>query len=128
MTNLSLLQLFFASPILILAKHFFGVRDMNNPTLEKLVNRKERLEARVKLMKYRAMNKERKDDARRKILVGAYILQQCERDNRLTAFIQELAQFLTRDADKALFKLPFKSIAPADPAPTQTRSEAEPCN
>ena len=101
---------------------------MNNPTLEKLVNRKERLEARVKLMKYRAMNKERKDDARRKILVGAYILQQCERDNRLTAFIQELTQFLTRDADKALFKLPFKSIAPADPAPTQTRSEAEPCN
>ena len=101
---------------------------MNNPTLEKLVNRKERLEARVKLIKYRTMNKERKDDARRKILAGAYILQQYERDNRLTAFIQELNKFLTRDADKALFKLPFKSITPVVPAAIQPHKEAEPCN
>ena len=99
---------------------------MNNPLLEKLVNRKERLEARVKLIKYRTMNKERKEDTRRKILAGAYILQQCERDNTLAAFIQELTQFLTRDADKALFKLPFKSITPV--APTQSHKETEPCN
>ena len=49
---------------------------MSNPVLEKLINRKERLEARVKLMKYRAMNKERKDDTRRKILAGAYFCQE----------------------------------------------------
>ena len=100
---------------------------MSNPVLEKLINRKERLEARVKLMKYRAMNKERKDDTRRKILAGAYILQQCERDNTLAAFIQELNKFLSRDADKALFKLPFKSITPVVPA-TQPHKEAAPCN
>ncbi len=101
---------------------------MSNPVLEKLINRKERLEARVKLMKYRATNKERKDDTRRKILAGAYILQQCERDNTLVAFVEKLTRFLTRDTDKALFKLPFKSTIPVVPAPTQTRAEAEPCN
>jgi len=100
---------------------------MNNPTLEKLVNRKERLEARVKLIKYRTLNQERKNDARRKILAGAYILHKCESDNTLGAFIQELNQFLTRDTDKALFKLPFKSITPVILA-TQPNKETQPCN
>ncbi|HXH54581.1 MAG TPA: mobilization protein [Gammaproteobacteria bacterium] len=100
---------------------------MNNPTLEKLVNRKERLEARVKLIKYRTMNQERKNDLRRKILAGAYILHKCEADNTLAVFIQELNKFLSKDVDKALFKLPFKST-PVGSAPAQTRAEAEPCN
>jgi hypothetical protein len=99
---------------------------MNNPTLEKLVNRKERLEARVKLIKYRTLNQERKNDARRKILAGAYILHKCESNNTLAAFIQELNQFLIRDADKALFKLPFKSVTPVVPA--SARVEVASCN
>ena len=99
---------------------------MNNPTLEKLVNRKERLEARVKLIKYRTLNQERKNDARRKILAGAYILHKCQSNNTLTAFIQELNQFLTRDADKALFKLPFKSVNPVTSGSTHV--EVASCN
>jgi hypothetical protein len=101
---------------------------MNNPTLEKLVNRKERLEARVKLIKYRTMNQERKNDLRRKILAGAYILHKYESDNQLAVFIQELNKFLSKDADKALFKLPFKSTFSTAPIPAQTHKETEPCN
>jgi hypothetical protein len=82
----------------------------------------------VKLIKNRTLNQERKNDTRRKILAGAYILHKCERENTLASFIAELNSFLSKDSDKALFKQPFKSIASASSLGPQLRGETPSCN
>jgi hypothetical protein len=68
------------------------------------------LEARKKALQARLSKQERTDDTRRKILLGALVLDRLERSDdtefakRLTEWLRrELPGFLTRDADKMLF-------------------------
>lgn len=82
---------------------------MSTLSLEKLLKQKQQLEARIKSLTTLAAQKSRKEDTRRKILAGAYILHKHERENTLESFLQELNDFLVRPKDKALFKLPFNA-------------------
>jgi hypothetical protein len=72
--------------------------------LRELKTRQQRMEARKRTL---LSQRERRDDTRRKILLGAWVLAQIERgemsrDSLRTA----LSQFLTRPDDRQLFGLP----------------------
>ena len=73
---------------------------------EKLAKKKAKLEAATRRLRARAAATERKQDTRRKILAGAWVLaraaQDQEADRQLT---QGLDGFLERDRDRALFDL-----------------------
>ena len=72
--------------------------------LKQLKVRQQRIEARARIATNR---RERKDDARRKILIGATILARIDRHELDHADLQAwLDAHLTRDDDRALFELP----------------------
>jgi hypothetical protein len=81
--------------------------------------RLEQLEARRKALTARLDKQDRAEDTRRKILLGALILHRLEhgRDEfsrSLSDWLRrELAGFLTRDGDKALFDDILKPAPPA---------------
>lgn len=82
------------------------------------------LEARKKALQARLSKQERTDDTRRKILLGALVLDRLGRTDdaeftkRLTEWLRrELPGFLTRDADKTLFP---EFITPVEAAVSTT--------
>jgi septal ring factor EnvC (AmiA/AmiB activator) len=82
--------------------------------IEQLRNQKAAEEARLKAQV-------KKDDTRRKILVGAYFLEQAERDGTVSELFKKLDPFLTRKADRLLFNLPETTLATKkSPAPAKT--------
>lgn len=52
---------------------------------------------------------ERKEDIRRKILIGSYYLEKATLDNQLDKLNKLMDNYLTRDSDRKLFKLTLKS-------------------
>jgi len=91
---------------------------MTNLSLEKLLKQKEQLEARIKMMQTRTQLQSRKDETRRKILAGAYVLKKYESENKGDEFIQELDQFLFKAGDRILFGLPPRA-EDASPKPRE---------
>ena len=80
--------------------------------LKQLKVRQQRIAARARAL---ASRRARKDDTRRKILIGATVLARVDRDELDHADLQAwLDSHLTRDDDRALFDLPPKS--PETPA------------
>lgn len=75
--------------------------------LEKLLEKKQRLEQQIASAKSRMKRKERVDDTRKKILVGAYFLEVKYKDKE-DELKKLLDGFLVRDNDRALFGLPRK--------------------
>jgi len=68
---------------------------------------KQKIEARKKAL---ASKKTRALETRKKILIGALMLEKMERQEETRiGVIAELDQFLTRNSDRALFNLPSKS-------------------
>jgi hypothetical protein len=89
--------------------------------LRVLKARQQRLIARERKL---TAQRERREDTRRKILIGAMILEHIEQGRySREALKAALDRFLTREADRALFELPVGSSAsaasghPEDPAP-----------
>lgn len=76
--------------------------------------KKARIEARQRAAKAK---KERTDDTRRKILVGAAILAKVERGEwQKDRLIEMMDKVLEREGDRALFSLPEKKKTPQDVA------------
>ena len=72
--------------------------------LERLRAREERLKVERNRLLARMSVLERKQDMRRKILLGSLVLAKLEREPELRALVErELAGFLTRPEDRALF-------------------------
>lgn len=70
----------------------------------------EKLEARARA---RESSQQRKLDTRRKVLLGSYLLSKIKQDEELkTEVLSGLDQYLTRDAERALFDLPPSKEAP----------------
>ena len=79
--------------------------------LKQLKAQKQQIEARKRAA---AAKITRQQDTRRKVLVGAMVLDMMERDDaNRQRFMQRLDSYLTRPDDRALFDLPQK----ADTAP-----------
>jgi uncharacterized membrane protein YccC len=90
--------------------------------LAKLEAQAEKLNQEIQRTRTLAQKKRRKDDTRRKVLVGAMILETMEATESdqwpKERLIDALDSFLIRDRDRALFGLPPKptSQQPANPA------------
>jgi hypothetical protein len=77
--------------------------------LEQLKARKQALEARQNT---RLKGEERRKDTRRKVLLGAMLLEQMQRDENVQRNLNaQLDAFLVREQDRALFGLPPRVVA-----------------
>jgi len=81
---------------------------LNCSVLESLKKKRAVLEARIQAAEARTKHAERKQDTRRKILVGSYYLDKAHQENNFEALVKLLDPFLTRDSDRKLFNLPLK--------------------
>lgn len=80
--------------------------DTDNEKLRKLKEQKQQLENRIKMEQTRLQKKERQEDTRKKILVGALFLE--EYKNNMPELTKKLDKFLIRSNDRELFGLPSK--------------------
>jgi hypothetical protein len=75
--------------------------------LDKWKEQREALNNRIQAAEARQRVSERKQDTRRKILVGAYYWDEAERNpEQRTQLLKIMADYLTRDSDRRLFGLP----------------------
>jgi hypothetical protein len=80
---------------------------MANSKLKRLIEKREAVNARIKLEQNKLRSDERRSDTRRKVLAGATVLEWAKKDSEISSrFIAELKSFLVRDADRDLFGLP----------------------
>lgn len=80
--------------------------------LEKLKQQRAALNARIQAAEARSKVSERKQDTRRKILIGAYYLDQAQRNSHQWAELQQImARYLTRESDRRLFELPPLTVS-----------------
>ena len=92
----------------------------DTPRLQKLKEQQEKIRKQIRLEQNRLKDQERKDDTRRKILVGAVLIEAARKDTQLAGIIQSLLRAkLTRSDDRALFDLP---PLPDNPATAQTET------
>jgi hypothetical protein len=75
--------------------------------LDKLKQQRDALNARIQAAEARGRVSERKQDTRRKILIGAYYLDQAQQNpDQWSQLVKIMADYLTRDSDRRLFGLP----------------------
>ncbi len=74
-------------------------------TKERLEKRMEAIKARLQTIKAREKSSVRKMDLRRKILVGAYYLEEATKNNNMDEIKKAMHKFLKRDSDRELFDL-----------------------
>lgn len=81
--------------------------------IEKLKIQREQLEARIQNLEAAEKQRERKQDTRRKILIGSYYLDNAVKNGTYDQLKSEISTYLKRDSDRILFGLPLieKEIA-----------------
>ncbi len=77
--------------------------------LEKLKAQRAKLEARIQAAESRNKQAERKQDTRRKILIGSYYFDKAQKENNLQEIKKLMDGYLTRHSDRKLFDLPLKA-------------------
>ena len=88
-----------------------------NPRLKKLKQRREQIEARIKNLEARDKAREKKRDTRRKILIGAFYMEQMEKSEEAKKkILARLDGFLVRTNDRELFGLSEKKRTESSPA------------
>ena len=73
--------------------------------LDSLKKKRDIINARIRLVQNREQSKERKDNTRRKILIGSYYLDQANKNNSFNDIVKLMDSYLTRDSDRLLFDL-----------------------
>ena len=77
--------------------------------LKKLLEKREQLNAEIQKARARETAQKRKEDTRRKILLGALVIEMMDKGELDDGVIMKrLEGFLTRDIDRKLFNFPFK--------------------
>lgn len=83
---------------------------MKNNKLEKLKQQREQLNARIQKFEAAEKTRERKRETRRKILIGAYYLDQAKTQDKFDEIVKLMDDYLKRNSDRSLFDLiPLKS-------------------
>ena len=72
--------------------------------LKQLKARKQAIEARERS---KQKEQERKDDTRRKILLGSYLIKKMQNEANKEKILAELNEYLKENRDRALFELPL---------------------
>lgn len=75
--------------------------------LDALKKKRDAINSRIRLVQNRELRQKRKDDTRRKILVGSYFLDKTKKDGSFEELSAKLDKFLVRDSDRKLFDLPY---------------------
>jgi len=73
--------------------------------LQKLQAQKAKIDARIQMISAREKTKERKQDTRRKILIGAYYFDKAKENNSMPEINKIMDGYLTRKSDRELFGL-----------------------
>lgn len=73
--------------------------------LQRLKQKRDQLNARIQATEAREKAAERKRDARRKILIGAYYLDMAQKEGKYEQLVKRMDEFLTRNSDRKLFNL-----------------------
>jgi large subunit ribosomal protein L7/L12 len=77
--------------------------------LEQLMKKKEELNAQIQKLRAEEANQKRKQDTRRKILLGSLVMEMMERgDLDRGVMMRALDGFLVRSVDRSLFDLPVE--------------------
>ena len=76
--------------------------------LKQLKAQKQAIEAREK---NKNKEQQRKDDTRRKILLGSYLIKKMQNEANKEKILAELNEYLTEDRDRQLFDLPNIEIS-----------------
>lgn len=83
------------------------VRKTPDEKIEELEAAKAKIAARIKVEKNKLRKKNRKDETRRKILVGAVVLSHMQHNDEFAEAIMELlGKYTLRPADREFLKLP----------------------
>lgn len=83
---------------------------MASSRLNRLIEKREAVNARIKQEQNKLRAGERRSDTRRKVLAGATVLEWAKKDSEFSArLMAELKSFLVRDADRELFGLAPKN-------------------
>jgi large subunit ribosomal protein L7/L12 len=78
-----------------------------NKRLEQLLKKREQLNAQIQKVKTKEASIKRKSDTRRKILLGALVMEMMDSGELdKNKIMKRLDGFLTRDIDRSLFDLP----------------------
>jgi uncharacterized protein (DUF342 family) len=90
----------------------FGITMKNESLDQRIAKQEERLkqlkaqkQAVLAREKKKITDQQRKDDTRRKILLGSLALKQMENEEKKTKILADLNEYLTEDRDKKLFGL-----------------------
>ncbi len=76
--------------------------------LDKLLKQQEHLKIQIQKEETKTKKQNRKYDARRKILIGAVVMERMKKDMSLSEKVKKiLAEALTKDNDRNLFELPL---------------------
>ncbi len=78
-----------------------------NQKLDELLKRREQLNAQIQKIRTKEANQKRKEDTRRKVLLGALMMEMMEKGEIDSDKIRKkLSSFITKDIDRKLFDLP----------------------
>ncbi len=81
-------------------------KDLND-RIKQLEEKKQQINARIQKLKAQESEKKRKQDTRRKILLGAWVLNKIEKGDWSKEDIwDEMDEYLTKEVDRKLFDLP----------------------
>jgi len=78
--------------------------------LEALKKKQEQVKAQIQALEASEKSRERKQETRRKILVGAYYLEKMKKEDKFDKLVGVMGNYLTRQSDRVLFDL--KPIKP----------------
>ncbi|MEL4895534.1 hypothetical protein [Crocosphaera sp. Alani8] len=92
--------------------------------LEKLLEKREQLNAEIQKARARETTQKRKEDTRRKILLGALVIEMMDKGELDDGVIMKrLEGFLTRDIDRKLFDFPVQGDGKVEKDLTENSTE-----
>ena len=95
--------------------------------LEKLLEKREQLNAEIQKARARETAQKRKEDTRRKILLGALVIEMMDKGELDDGVIMKrLEGFLSRDIDRKLFDFPVKGDDKVEEDSTETTENKKP--
>ena len=82
------------------------MRHSSSKRLAQLKQKHEQLKAQIHTLEAAEQSRQRKQETRRKILIGAYYLNQAKTQDSWSALASLMNGYLTRTSDRKLFDLP----------------------
>ncbi|ENV31973.1 hypothetical protein F960_03869 [Acinetobacter gerneri DSM 14967 = CIP 107464 = MTCC 9824] len=95
----------FIPKLIVMTKSAENIEKKIEAQLEKLKQLKAQKQAIEARERTKQKEQERKDDTRRKILLGSYLIKKMQNEANKEKILAELNEYLTEDRDRKLFNL-----------------------